>query len=59
VQARSGLSADEVRRIVSAQLPRDIRLQLADDVITNAASLETLKLAVSKVHAHYLESVAD
>jgi ribosomal protein L10 len=53
------LSADEVRRIVSAQLPRDIRLQLADDVITNAASLETLKLAVSKVHAHYLESVAD
>ncbi|MFO0115714.1 MAG: dephospho-CoA kinase [Betaproteobacteria bacterium] len=59
VQARSGLSADEVLRIVSAQLPRDIRLQLADDVITNAASLETLKLAVSKVHAHYLESVAD
>ena len=36
VQLRSGLAADEVRRIMATQLPRAKRLAQADDVIDNS-----------------------
>jgi dephospho-CoA kinase len=54
VQARSGLAADAVRRIISAQAPREIRLQLADDVIVNTGSLDALRDAVSALHQRYV-----
>jgi dephospho-CoA kinase len=38
VQARSQLSAYEVERIIASQIPRAIRLQLADDVFVNSAT---------------------
>ncbi|MDN5843002.1 MAG: dephospho-CoA kinase, partial [Alcaligenaceae bacterium] len=35
VQARSGLTRDAITRIMSAQVPRDVRLAAADDIVLN------------------------
>lgn len=50
VQSRASLPRAEIQRIISAQLPRAIRLQLADDVISNAGDIEALRRAVAKRH---------
>ncbi len=47
VMARSGLSAEEVHRIIAAQTPRERRLAIADWVIVNdGLSLEALRARV-------------
>jgi dephospho-CoA kinase len=53
--ARSGLSADEVRAIMAAQLPRAERLKRADDVLVNDGGIEALRSQVARLHARYLE----
>jgi dephospho-CoA kinase len=58
VRRRSGLSEDEVRRIVAAQAPRAVRLAAADDVIDNSASLDALREAVRRLHERYLALAA-
>jgi dephospho-CoA kinase len=55
VQARSGLDADEVRRIMATQLPRAERLAQADDVIDNSGSREALLPQVARLDARYCE----
>lgn len=52
--ARSGLAEDEVRRVISAQLPRAERLRRADDVIANDGDISTLRTQVEALHACYL-----
>jgi dephospho-CoA kinase len=54
VGQRSGLSADEVRRIIEAQMPREERLAAADDVIDNSGSLDALHKQVRALHERYL-----
>jgi dephospho-CoA kinase len=56
--ARSRLSEDEVKRIMSAQLPRAQRLQSADDVIVNDADINQLKERVEALHRQYLAAAA-
>ena len=51
--ARSRLSADEVKAIMAAQLPRAERLQRADDVIANDGDIDTLKARVQSLHERY------
>jgi len=53
--ARSGLSAQEVRAIMAAQLPRTERLKRADDVLRNDAALPALRKQVARLHAQYLD----
>lgn len=53
--ARSGLSAQEVRAIMAAQLPRAERLKRADDVLVNDGSIDELRVQVRRIHARYLE----
>jgi dephospho-CoA kinase len=55
VRARSGLSEDEVRRIVASQVTRAERLAAADDVIENRGSIDALRKQVSAYHQKYLE----
>ena len=55
VRARSGLAADEVRRIIAAQVPRARRLAAADDVIDNSGSPEALDAQAASLHRRYLE----
>ena len=58
VQLRSGLSADEVRRIMATQLPRAERLAAADDVIDNAGPRENLVPQVERLDRRYRELAA-
>jgi len=51
---RSGMSADEVRAIMTSQLPRAARLEHADDVLDNDGDLTSLRRQVEKLHAAYL-----
>ena len=53
VQLRSGLTADEVRRIMATQLPRAERLSQADDVIDNSGPLEALAPQVERLDRRY------
>ena len=54
VVARSGLSPDEVRRIIDTQLARAERLAAADDVIVNMAGVAALEPQVLAMHERYL-----
>jgi dephospho-CoA kinase len=53
--ARSGLTEEAVRRIIAAQLPRDRRLEHADDVLSNDADIQSLRSQVEALHKRYLE----
>ena len=53
--ARSGLSEQEVRAIMAAQLPRAERVKRADDVLVNDGSIEALRPQVARLHARYLD----
>jgi len=53
VQLRSGITADEVRRIMATQLPRAERLAQADDVIDNSGPLEALATQVERLDRRY------
>lgn len=55
VRARSGLSEDEVRRIMRGQIPRAERLAAADDVIDNGGTREALRNRVAALHQKYLQ----
>lgn len=58
VKLRSGLNADETTRIIAAQLPRPVRLQLADAVVWNGGSAAILWPQVERLHLHYLENAS-
>ena len=51
---RDGVSLGQVQSIIKAQISRDKRLELADEVIVNDKSLEDLQLAVSKLHQQFI-----
>jgi dephospho-CoA kinase len=51
---RSGLSGDEVRAIMAAQLPRVERRARADDVLSNDGGIESLRRQVADLHERYL-----
>ena len=58
VMARSGLARDEVNSILAAQATRAERLAAADDVIVNAASIDSLRADVAALHQRYLAYAA-
>lgn len=59
VMSRNGLARDEVRAILAAQATRAERLAVADDVITNAASIDDLRAEVSRLNQRYLALSAE
>ena len=52
---RSGLTEQQVRAIMDAQISRTERLRLADDVIQNNADREALRLQVARFHRLYID----
>ena len=58
VMSRSGLSAEEARAIMAAQVGRDQRLAAADDIIDNGGDLSALRPQVEALHRRYLEMAA-
>jgi dephospho-CoA kinase len=53
VMSRSGLSEPQVRAIMAAQVPRQVRLAAADDVILNDGDPSALAPQVEQLHALY------
>lgn len=58
VQLRSGLAADEVRRIMATQLPRGERLAEADDVLDNSGPVSAIEPQVARLDRRYRELAA-
>ena len=58
VQLRSGLPADEVRRIMATQLPRGERLAEADDVIDNSGPRSAIAPQVERLDRRYRDLAA-
>jgi dephospho-CoA kinase len=54
--ARSRLSEEEVRRIMSTQASRTKRLQSANDVISNDGDMDALRSQVEVLHRHYVRA---
>ena len=52
-----GLSSQEIEPILSAQVSREVRLAIANDVIYNESSLANLQQQVSKIHQQYLKQM--
>ncbi len=55
-QSRTGLNGDIAKRIIDAQIPRAVRLQLADDVIWNGDAIESLGHQVEMLNAKYIQN---
>lgn len=53
VKARDQSNLAETKKIIESQISRSKRLSLADDIIVNEASLESLKENVLKLHEKY------
>ncbi len=58
VGRRSGLSPEQVRRIMASQASRAERLAIADDVIENTGTRADLEPAVRRLHTRYLALAA-
>ncbi len=54
VMARSKLSRSEVNAIMSSQIPRAVRLKMADDIICNDGTLDHLENQVDDLHQRFL-----
>lgn len=52
---RSGLTEAAVRAIMAAQIPRQQRLDAADDIIRNDGDIAQLRSQVAALHQQYLE----
>ncbi|MEW6370141.1 MAG: dephospho-CoA kinase [Pseudomonadota bacterium] len=55
VMARNGLTEEQVRAIMAAQVTRAQRLAAADDVVVNDDGLDALRPQVERLHAFYVE----
>ena len=55
VLARDGITEEQVRAIIATQMPRDKKLELADDVIDNSKCHESLSLQIKRLHEFYCE----
>ena len=54
---RDGVSEEQVQSIIKAQISRQNRLELADEVIINDGSLEDLQLVVKQLHKKIITEV--
>ena len=54
---RDGVSEAQVQSIIKAQISRQKRLELANEVIINDGSLEDLKLAIDQLHKKILTEI--
>ena len=58
IKIKDKISVDETRRIIASQIPRALRLQLADDVIFNNTSAAAVEASVELLHERYLALAA-
>ena len=56
VKLRSNLTEAEIKKIISAQTPRDKQLKLANDVIENGGNVAELREKILLIHQKYLNT---
>lgn len=52
--SRDGNNEEQIRRIMAAQMPRQARIKLADDVVDNSGNLASLYQQLTPLHELYL-----
>lgn len=52
---RDGQSIEQIENIIRVQMPRDRKLDLADDIVVNDGHLEHLYSELQKLHLNYLQ----
>ena len=57
--ARDATSEAQIRAIMASQMPRQKRLELADDILCNSGSMEELKTQVEALHQKYLKLASE
>jgi dephospho-CoA kinase len=55
VTKRDSNSLEQIQKIIDSQLPRNVKLSMADDIICNDTSLLELESKIKDKHAFYLE----
>ena len=53
--ARDSNNEVQIRNIIAAQMPREARLERADDVVDNSGTLASLTEQLMPLHQHYLQ----
>lgn len=53
--ARDSNNEAQIRNIIAAQMPREARLERADDVVDNGGTLASLTEQLMPLHQHYLQ----
>ena len=53
LQARDGMTREQAQRMLAAQVTREQRLAVADDVILNNGDIADLRDQVEKLHRQY------
>jgi len=53
--ARDSNNEAQIRNIIAAQMPREARLERADDVVDNSGTLASLTEQLMPLHQHYLQ----
>lgn len=53
--ARDSNNEAQIRNIIAAQMPREARLERADDVVDNSCTLASLTEQLMPLHQHYLQ----
>jgi len=53
--SRDGVDTEQIKKIIASQMSRQCKIEKADDIICNDASLSDLKKQIEQQHLHYLE----
>jgi len=56
VKQRSHLTEPEIKQIIEAQMPRQTRIKIADDLIENNGSIADLRSKIEKLHQKYIKT---
>ncbi|KAG1647833.1 Dephospho-CoA kinase [Nymphon striatum] len=56
VKVRNHLSEEEIKKIIASQVPRPVRLKMADDIIKNDGNIEELSQKVENLHQKYIKT---
>ena len=52
---RDGQDSEQIKKIIAAQMPREQKRQMADDIVMNDGHLDHLYQQLATLHHHYLE----
>lgn len=56
VKQRSQLTEREIKQIIEAQMPRQTRIKMADDLIENNGSIADLRRKIENLHQKYIKT---